>query len=204
VVTGGFGNVVFPGGTSANVPGMIRPNAPQFVSPLGGPRLVVPNANRPLGANRRANTPVYGYPIIGAYGYGTGYAPSDYSGEPQAPPQQQPNVTVVYPPAPAPVIINQYGPPADPGLVHPRVYEVPQSSQEETAAAPPAEPSHYLIAFKDHTIYSADNYWVDGDTLHYFTSGNTHNQVSLSLVDRDLTRRLNKESGVSVNLPAPK
>jgi len=47
-------------------------------------------------------------------------------------------------------------------------------------------------------------YWVDGDTLHYFTSGNTHNQVSLSLIDRDLTQRLNKESGLEVNLPAAK
>jgi hypothetical protein len=45
---------------------------------------------------------------------------------------------------------------------------------------------------------------VDGDTLHYFTSGSTHNQVSLSLVDRDLTKRLNEESGLQLNLPAPK
>jgi hypothetical protein len=43
---------------------------------------------------------------------------------------------------------------------------------------------------------------VDDDTLHYFTAGNTHNQVSLSLVDRDLTLRLNKESGVDIKLPA--
>jgi hypothetical protein len=45
---------------------------------------------------------------------------------------------------------------------------------------------------------------VDGDTLHYFTSGNTHNQASVSLVDRDLTERLNKESGVEVRLPPVK
>jgi hypothetical protein len=64
--------------------------------------------------------------------------------------------------------------------------------------------SRYLIAFKDHSIYSAVAYWVDGDTLHYFTTGNTHNQASLSLVDRDLTRRLNEESGLQVILPAPK
>jgi hypothetical protein len=44
-------------------------------------------------------------------------------------------------------------------------------------------------------------YWVDGDTLHYFTSANTHNQASVSLVDRDLTERLNKESGLEVKLP---
>jgi endonuclease YncB( thermonuclease family) len=62
---------------------------------------------------------------------------------------------------------------------------------------------HYLIAFKDRTIYTAMAYWVDGDTLHYFTIGNTHNQVSLTLVDRDLTERLNQESGVDLKLPPP-
>ena len=37
------------------------------------------------------------------------------------------------------------------------------------------------------------------EALHYL---NTHNQVSLSLVDYDLTKRLNRESGVEVRLPA--
>ena len=46
--------------------------------------------------------------------------------------------------------------------------------------------------------------WVEGDTLHYFTDGSTHNQVSLSLVDRELTRRLNEESGLQVKLPPAK
>ena len=65
----------------------------------------------------------------------------------------------------------------------------------------PRTRNHYLIAFKDHTIYSAVAYWVDGDTLHYFTTGNTHNQVSVSLIDRDLTERLNKEMGIDFKLP---
>jgi hypothetical protein len=37
--------------------------------------------------------------------------------------------------------------------------------------------------------------------LHYFLPGNTHNQVSLSMVDRDLMDRLNRESGAVVRLP---
>ena len=45
---------------------------------------------------------------------------------------------------------------------------------------------------------------MDGDTLHYFTSGNTHNQVSVSLLDRPLTARLNKEFGVEFKIPAAK
>ena len=44
-------------------------------------------------------------------------------------------------------------------------------------------------------------YWVDGDTLHYFTSGDTHKQVPLSMLDRDLTDRLNRESGTELKLP---
>ena len=73
-------------------------------------------------------------------------------------------------------------------------------SQRDNAV--PEASSYYLIAFKDNSIYSAVAYWVDGDTLHYFTSGNTHNQVSMSLVDRALTERLNRERKVDIRLPA--
>lgn len=72
---------------------------------------------------------------------------------------------------------------------------------EDTEEAAPPEPTHYYVALKDHHVYLAVAYWVEGDTLHYFLPGNTHNQVSLSLVDRDLMDRLNRESGVVVQLP---
>jgi hypothetical protein len=205
-----FGNVVFPGGiaSSGNVvfPGG---GGPQFVvpgsitDPTFGMRLAGTVAGsgfrgRPSGyGTRRTGTVVmYGYPV-----YVGGYVDNAYPAE-AAPQQQQPNITVIYPPQPAPVIINRYG--SD---------DAQNSSATTTPAAerqpveePPStnEPSHYLIAFKDHTVYSAVAYWVDGDTLHYFTSGNTHNQVSLSLIDRDLTQRLNKESGLEVELPPAK
>ncbi len=208
VVTGTFGNVVFPAGTSA-LPGVTR-TFPNAVSPAGtAPRLVVPFSsndptrlmgnsfgNRGFGNGPRGGRstiigvpyagPVYfgGYP----YGYGYGYDPSV---APAAAPQQQPNVIVVYPPAPQPVAV-----------VPPEGQFAAAPSADQTAATQPAaEASHYLIAFKDHTIYSAVAYWVEGDTLHYFTSGSTHNQVSLSLIDKDLTERLNKEIGVSMDLP---
>jgi hypothetical protein len=41
----------------------------------------------------------------------------------------------------------------------------------------------WLSLFKDHTIYSAVAYYTEGDTLHYFTSGNVHKQASLTLVE---------------------
>lgn len=221
-LTGGFGNVVFPGGTSATVPGLQRFN-PNVVYPGGGgPRLIVPNPNRQgrgdhgyggrgFGDNRYAGSWFGYYPLyVGGFGYGYG-VDSSLGGEPSAmpPPQaqqpQQSPVTVVYPPQPAPVIINQYGSgdSSAQAPVRPRMYDMPPAeAQAETQTETP-EPTHYLIAFKDHTIYSATNYWVQGDTLHYFTAGNTHNQASLSLVDRDLTLRLNKESGVDIKLPPP-
>jgi hypothetical protein len=117
-------------------------------------------------------------------------------GPPPGPPQQ-----AAAPPTAAPIIINvgvpAGGPPPAAGPP-PEAYQQPAPPQEDTSGS---EPAHYLIALKDHTIYAAVAYWVDGTTLHYFTSGNVHNQVSLPLVDRDLTERLNKETGLQVNLP---
>jgi len=171
--------------------------------------LVAPGAAMPTGQNvprfidrsRRSTGYIMTYPLyIGGYG---GYYDASYSGQPypdsQAPPAQQ-NVTVVYPPqGPASALINPYVPGATTdNSGQGTVAEL--SSPDE--AAP--EPSYYLIALKDRHIYAAVAYWVDGESLHYFTSGNTHNQVSLGLVDRDLTTRLNKDSGAEVKLPDAK
>jgi hypothetical protein len=196
VLRGTGGSVVYPAGTSA-MPGVTR-TIPSVVNPGGGGvHLIVPGQNnRRVPATRGSN--VVAYPVyLGGY-YDSSYiapqAPSDYQ-------QQQPNITIVMPPqqTPAPVIINNYYPGAT--TDNPNAQPTSEQAAEQAAAA--SEPSHYLIAYKDHTIYAAVAYWVDGDTLHYFTSGNTHNQVSVSLVDRDLTARLNKDAGVEVKLSAP-
>jgi hypothetical protein len=123
----------------------------------------------------------------------------------QAPPPQ--NVTVVYPPAAAPIMISPSGGGDAQALGERsafRLYQPAPSRPAEESAVPPAEQTHYLLAFKDRTIYSTPAYWVDGDTIHYFTAGNKHNQASVSLIDRELTGRLNEESGVEVKLPAGK
>jgi hypothetical protein len=217
-LTGTFGSVLFPAGTAA-LPGVQR-TFPNAVFPAGmAPHLVVPfssndptrltrnfgNLNRGFynggfynGQLRGLGTTVVPYAVpvyVPDYGFGydNGYGNS-YGYPPQQPAPQQPNVIVVYPPPPQPVVVggdNQLAagpPPAAP----PGVAQAPEQS---------SEPSHYLIAFKDHSIFSVVAYWVEGDTLHYFTSPSTHNQVSLSLVDRDLTERLNREAGITVNLP---
>ena len=202
-------NVLYPAGTSG--PGVQRTAGSVLNPGGGGPQIGIPsspvNPNFPGRANSqrsRSTGYIYSYPVYVGGSYYDGYYGQ------QAPPpaqEQQPNVTVIYPPAAPPVVINQYG---TDGSVVTRVqpqniYPMQQSRQRtEESAAPAAETSHYLIAFKDHSIYSAVAYWVDGDTLHYFTTGSTHNQASVSLVDREMTDRLNKDSGVEVKLPAVK
>jgi hypothetical protein len=156
----------------------------------------VPGTRRPM------TVVMYGYPV--AYGYPVfvgGYLDNAYPAE--AAPQQQPDTTVIEAAQPAPAIVQRFG---SDDAQDPTTPVASAADDLQPVEAPDStfEPSHYLIAFKDHSIYSAVAYWVDGDTLHYFTSGNTHNQASVSLVDRDLTERLNKESGLELKLPPAK
>ena len=202
-VTRTFGSVVYPGSSSAT-PGVQR-TVGSVVHPGGGtPQIGIPGLRLQgiPGANayrsQRYNSLGYGY----AYPVAVPVYVGGYDNMQPQPPvyqqQQPPNVIVVYPPAPAysSYPAYTYQPPAQSNMV-----EVPPAdTQAQTEVQ--GEATHYLLAFKDHSIYSAVAYYVDGDTLHYFRSGNTHNQVSLSLVDRDLTKRLNEGSGLEVKLPA--
>ncbi len=129
---------------------------------------------------------------------------------PQQPQQQQPNTTIVFPPQqPQPQqpnsVMIQAGPDGQYTTTGQRpggtIYDVPQDG---SAQGPGTDTPRFLLAFKDRTIYSVIAYWTDGDTLHYFTSGNVHNQVSMSLIDRELTERLNRELGIEFKLPAGK
>jgi hypothetical protein len=195
------GSVIFPGGsTQIGIPG-IPPIMPNFSSQRLGGNVQQNGMNR---GGHRGGGAIYPYPVyVPAY-----YDNSYYSGSTTAPmvQPQQPNVTVIYPPQQAnPVFINMgpqdnpYGTPTNDRPQQHSLYQ-PRPAAEE----PAAEQVHFLLAFKDHSIYSAVAYWVDGDTVHYFTSGNTHNQASVSLIDRELTERLNRESGHEVKLPPVK
>jgi len=202
---GGFGNVAFPGlghAPAGNPWGnVVSPAVPQGSAALASSRYgsLVPGFRSSGGSGRHSRTSgIYAYPVyIGGYGYGYGSAPAQ-------PDQQPANDNGGNPPAQPPVVINQYFGPAPAGQEPPpdtaasnfHYYQAP--SNDDTA---PSDPSYYLIAFKDHTVYSAVAYYTEGDTLHYFTSGNTHNQVSLSLVDRSLTEQLNRDRNVDVRLP---
>jgi len=62
--------------------------------------------------------------------------------------------------------------------------------------------AHVFIAFKGH-VCTAIAYWVQGDTLHYITAQGSHNQVSLVLVDRPTSAKLNSGRLVKLILPPP-
>jgi len=194
--TRGGGSVVHPAG--AGLPGVTR-TLGSVVNPAQG-GLRAPGSRGGGAYNGRG---VIAYPVyVGGYYYAPYYAPTDSSyADPAAAAPAPSNVTVVMPPQQpvTPVVINyNYGsaPPPAPDQAAGRA---PENAPDDNSPGP----SHYLIAFKDHTIYAATAYWVDGDTLHYFTEGNVHNQASLALVDREFTERLNKEAGLVVRLPAP-
>jgi hypothetical protein len=135
--------------------------------PLGG-------INRPAPPRRRGAGPVYGT---------VWYAPS-YFDSSSYPPEPAPPVDAEAPPPPPPppVIINQY-------FAAPPSQAPPQQEPQQASV----EPKYFLLAYKDHSIYSVLAYWVEDKTMHYVTTNNTHNQASVDLIDMDLTKTLNKD-----------
>jgi hypothetical protein len=199
----GFGNVVFPGtGQAPALPGAIT-------DPGFGPRLGATVSGYPPytggrgGRGRGAGNGV----VVVPYPVGVPYYP-----EPEPPqtivvyPQQQQSPQVIinqnFTPETARPVVQEYSVDSSGGV---QVYDPRTRVNREAAAmvapAPAAETPMFLIAFKDNTIYAALAYWVEGDTLHYVTNRNTHNQVSLDLIDRELSMRLNSEREVDFRLP---
>ena len=194
----GFGNVVFPGtGTAPRLaaPFSIPSSFPQRLGATvsGWPGYTGAPAIDPL-RRRTAVVPMI-WPV-----YVGGFYPYDPSA----------SVTVISPPQQpsAPVTINQYflGESAREAVRAPVERETVQTYQ--APARPPAEaPSEsvmFLIALRDSSVYSAVAYWIEGDTLHYITPQGKHNQVSLELVDRTLSEKLNQGRRVEFRLPPAK
>ncbi|MGC9947507.1 MAG: hypothetical protein ABSF64_14170 [Bryobacteraceae bacterium] len=204
---GGFGNVAFPGLGHAPAGGnpwgnVVSPALPGGAAAAGANRYGsmvqgFRSYNGTGSGHRRGGASgIYAYPVyIGGNGYA--YAQPD---------QPQSNAGGADAPAQPTVVINQYfgqapadqGPSSSAAESNFHYYQAPSNNDADTT---PSEQSYYLIAFKDHTIYSAVAYYTEGETLHYFTSGNVHNQVSLALVDRQLTEQLNHQRNVDVRLP---
>jgi hypothetical protein len=75
-----------------------------------------------------------------------------------------------------------------------------QTTKSATGETPSPSPL-FLIALKDKTINAATSYWVDGAMLNYLTLQGVHMIVRLDLVDRGLSRDLNRQRNVELRLP---
>ncbi len=80
------------------------------------------------------------------------------------------------------------------------VHPMPDPNELQQSKVDDQKPTIYLIAFKDHTILPALAYWVEGDTLNYISTQGTRNQASLTLIDRDFSKQLNRERNLEFAL----
>jgi hypothetical protein len=219
---GGFGSILYPGTGHAPT---ATPPVGQFVAARGG------GYSRGFATPSRANHPQHSgtvivpYPVYyggyygGAYGYdpsaagyAPGYGPGSADDGSQASGPGVPSVVInqnFVPPQGNPQVRDYTGdqpPPQDQSGL--KLYQAPPSHPYADAQAQRAvnngQPTIYLIAFRDHTIVQALGYWMEGSTLHYVSAEQTLNQVSIDLVDRDLSQRLNDERGLDFRLPQPR
>ncbi|MGD1069833.1 MAG: hypothetical protein ABSB15_06805 [Bryobacteraceae bacterium] len=161
--------------------------------PLGG--VALPTFPSAAGARRKkATTTTAGYtPIF--------YIPNYYDASYDAAPS---NYLQTPPPTQQPIIINQYFNSSGPDDRAAEDDRQPQSQPDDVSN--PGDPigvpqNYYLIAYRDHTVYPALAYWVEGDTLHYVTTQNTHNQASLALIDLEQTTKLNADRAIPFSIP---
>jgi hypothetical protein len=185
----GFGNVVFPG--TGGPPNSFIPFG---VNDLGfASRLSQTISGNPFGPTLRR--PHRGQAVVVPYAVPY-YMPY---------PEPQPPITIVAPP-PQVIYVVPGEPDRSVATVAPETgrtgivtYVVP-SREPGAAAVAPAAPRLYLIALKNHSIYTAAEYWVEDGTLHYVTTFGVHNQASLDQVDLEFTTRLNRERGLDFRL----
>jgi hypothetical protein len=83
---------------------------------------------------------------------------------------------------------------------HEQAAQAAQAAKSVTEQAQ-SPASFFLIALKDKTINAARFYWVDGPMLNYVTLEGAHIIVRLDLVDRGLSRDLNRQRIADFRLP---
>ncbi len=200
---GGYGNVVFPGTGHAPAGGFTGPNYMR----AGG----VYSGGAPVAHPQHRRSTVVPYPVLYPVG---AYDPSYYGdqSQPAADPNGTPSVVINqnFVPQQGNPVVREYDADAPPDPAsgmrmyqnssHP--YDNSQGAASARHIANDDEPTFYLIAFKDHSIIQALGYWMEAGALHYVSVERTLNQVSMDLIDRDLSQRLNDERGVQFKLPA--
>lgn len=178
---GGIAPPSFPAGVQPK-PG----TAPVNTSPYRyyGPVYYMPSASEleALDPSLSANAPYHpANPPIQQTGVGRATSAVQFSG---AAPATQPQT----------VIVNQYF-----------GKDAPENTTKVTSPSESGEASatreYYMIAYKNRHVVTALAYWLDGDTLHYVTAENAHNQSSLALIDLEMTTRLNADREVPFVVP---
>jgi len=192
-----------PGAGAQRGGGFAHP-MPPIASPTG-PTCARPTApgwghhpNNGFGFNRPVIPYVVPYPLY----LGNGFTPDNpyaYPPGQSGMPISQPNMPIVMAPQPSapPAVINEYGAEAEPPPVsdsaasddsNVQTYVAPSSPRPE----PPEDSSPtFFIALKDGSVYTTNAYWVQDGTLYYLTAHGAHNQVSLDLLDRKISAKLN-------------
>lgn len=222
----GFGSVLYPGvGHAPNsivrLPGSITD--PSFAGRLGASVRGVPYGGYGSGFGRGYFNNGYGrgfrrpvyvpVPVIvgGGY-YGYDVPPSGYYDQAQPIVQQQqavvPPVVIInqgYRPDTANPVVRDYSDQSSQDSSSLRRYDapvhpMPYPNEVQQTKVDDQKPTIYLIAFKDHTILPALAYWVEGDTLNYISTEGTRNQASLTLIDRDFSKQLNRERNLEFAL----
>ena len=199
---GGFGRIIYPGtGAPVAVRNPRLPGSPLVAAPV--PQV----QHRSHGVAVAVPYPVfyggsyYDYDAPSAPMAGYSQYTAQYSSG--ADPMTQPPVVIInqyFRPDSANPVIRDYSnvPLPEPGQV-----QTPPANNDQSAAGAPADQQvMFLLAMKDHTIYPAIAYWVEGDTLNYITVQGSKNSVSLDLVDRDFSKQINKERNVEFGLPS--
>lgn len=205
----GFGRILYPGGgppASVGVGGFGR-NIYPGEAPVTGP-VSQPLPQNPSGRDEFVAVP---YPVYvgGGYAYNSPSNANWNWGIPQQSSNQAQSANYVpmspkqEPPV---VIVNQYfGSEQAPGR---QVTQTAPVAAPAPVATPQLTPTNqdrdviFMIAMKDHTIYAASAYWVEDGTLSYVTIQGDQNSVSMDLVDRDLSQRLNRDRRIAFGLPA--
>lgn len=133
-------------------------------------------------------------PVVGGWVGGGWY--------PQPQPVAQPSPVVVVnnniAPAPAPILI--VNPDYTPEVAKPVLREYSNISNPYENFTPAAR-KVYLLTLKDGTLRQAVAFWAEGDTLHFVQPDHKQENVPMSNLDRESTKRFNSERGLEIRLP---
>jgi hypothetical protein len=124
---------------------------------------------------------------FGGYGFG-GY---DYGYVPQPP-----NVVVIEAPPPVYAPVPERPPETATMVIH--EYQSPSAAATQ---GPEGDQPTFAIVLKNTTILSATAVIVQNDGLHIVDPDGGHQQVAMGAVDREATRRVNRERKLQLQLP---